>query len=173
MRRTLVGLAAASLALTAVPALAADDAAEPALLPACADVPDGQRLTLAGVKTSASAATVPDPSLAAVPLPKVQPDATRTFVLDLAGQPVGSTASVGGVLTWGQFVNDYDLRVGSGDSSAVSQDVNPETMQAREETALGGVTHCATLTVTVRNYLAAPDTLALALTPTVEEPFAE
>lgn len=167
MRRTLVGLAAATLAVTAVPALAAD---EPALLAPCADVADKDRLTLAGLEESVTAALVPDPSLAAAPLPKAQPDAKRTVVLDLAGQAVGSTASVGGVLTWGQSVNDYDLRLASGDSSAVSQEVNPETMAAREETALGGVEHCATVVVTVRNYLAAPDSLALALTAAVEEP---
>lgn len=171
MRRTLVGLAAATLALTAVPALAADEPA-PVLAP-CAGVADKDRLTLAGLEEAAAAALVPDPAPSSAALPKAQPNATRTLVLDLAGQPVGTTASVSGVLTWGQFVNDYDLRLGSGDSSAVSQEVNPTTMQAREETALGGVEHCAQVVVTVRNYLAAPDTLSLELTPAVEEPFEE
>lgn len=166
MRRTLLGLAAATVALTAVPALAAH---EPAVLAPCPEVAGAERLTLAGLEQAVTAAVVPDPSLAAAPLPKVQPDAKRTVVLDLAGQPLGTTASIGGVLTWGQFVNDYDLRLAAGDNSAVSQDVNPETMQAREATTLGTVEHCSTVVVTVRNYLAAPDSLKLALKPTVDE----
>lgn len=171
MRRTLLGLAAATVALTAVPALAADEpvAGEPAVLAPCEGVAAADRLTLAGLEQPVAAAVVPDPSLAAAPLPKVQPDTKRTVVLDLAGEPVGTTASIAGVLTWGQFVNDYDLRLAVGDDAAVSQDVNPQTMQAREATSLGTVAHCSAVVVTVRNYLAAPDSLKLSLKPAVDE----
>ncbi|MCW2607340.1 MAG: hypothetical protein JWO60_2033 [Frankiales bacterium] len=73
----------------------------------------------------------------------------------------------------GPFVNDFDLRVVSGESSAASQAVNPQEREAREQTALGGVGHCAKVVASVQNYLAGPDSLVLALTPTVEEPLEE
>ncbi len=169
MRRSLLGLAAVSLALTALPALAETSP----VLGACADVPGATTVTLAGLTTPVTASATPSPSLAAAPLPATSADTARTFQLDLSGEPVGTTATVTGVLTWGQFVNDFDLRMVTNDASGASQEVNPETMQAREETAVGAVGHCAKITISVRNYLAGPDTLSLALSGQVDEPYEE
>lgn len=171
MRRTLLGLAAATLVLSAVPALAGD---EPAALAACEGVLAADRLTLTGTKGAMPAPLTPSPTLSAAgTLPRTTPDTTRTVVLDLAGQPVGTTATVGAVLTWGQYVNDFDLFLASGEDRAASQKVNPTEMEASEEAGLGGVGHCEKVTVRVHNYAAGPESLALALAPVVEEPLAE
>ena len=137
MRRILGGLAAALLALTAVPALAADG---PALLAPCAGV---------------AAADRPDRPQAwrrAVDTPQLPGDETeRTVVLDLAGQPAGTTATVDAAITWGVPANDYDLDTTGGGTSS---NFNITDSVPTERAAGTGIGHCDSFTVTVSNFAA-------------------
>ena len=157
MRRTLGGVAAALLALTAVPALAADG---PALLAPCAGVAAADRLTTAGLETG-------------VDTPQLPGDETeRTVVLDLAGQPAGTTATVDAAITWGIAANDYDLDTTGGGTSA---NFNITDTVPTEQAAGSGIGHCDSFTVAVTNF-AAPvvvDTIDATLGVTLEEPVEE
>lgn len=159
MRRVLGGVAAALLALTAVPALAADEPAgaeAPAVLAACEGVADGDRLDLEGLEEALATPLLPGDVT------------TRTYVLDLAGQPVGTSGAVTGVLTWGLPANDYDLDVNEGSGANFNFS---ET--APSETAGTLVEHCGSVVVGALNF-AAPvvvDSLEIALTVQPFEPF--
>jgi hypothetical protein len=84
----------------------------------------------------------------------------RSFVVDLAGLPVGTTAGVDTVMSWAVPTNDFDLDVG-GESSVGLQPVDP----AEESATVVGKRHCTVVTVTATNFAAAVvvDTLALDL----------
>ncbi len=75
---------------------------------------------------------------------------TKTFVLDLAGRAVGTTATVGVDLQWGD-PSDYDLTV-NGSSSA---SFNP-TDGDGEFVSLAKVRHCQSITVDVLNFAGNP-----------------
>jgi hypothetical protein len=166
------GLAATALALSTVPALAegeevvvedagvvVEEPVEPELLAACTNSPDLPRITVEG-----HSGTV------ATPAPPFGEE-SASYVLDLAGQPVGTTANVNVALSWTIPVNDFDLDAASSGSAGESINVQPVD-PALEEVFLSGVKHCGVVTATAVNFLAAVvvDTLTLDLTTFVKAP---
>ena len=149
MRRVLLGVASAALVLTALPATAdghEPPPTEPELNAACTARPGTQVLTPEGFE-----GTIPTPN------PPLEETAT-SFVLDLAGLPVGTTASADVLMTWGIPTNDFDLNVNGEDSQNI-QPIDP----AEENILATGLRHCSAVDVTALNFLApvVVDTLAL------------
>lgn len=150
MRRVLGGVAAAVLALTAAPALA-EEVVEPEPTPVLAPCPPRAGSTVLTADGFDGTVETPLPPFGTT---------ERLFVVDLAGLPVGTTASADVVMSWGVPVNDFDLDV-DGESSAGLQPVDP----AQESASVAGKRHCTTLRVTATNFAAAVvvDTLDLAI----------
>jgi hypothetical protein len=117
VRRILGGVAAAVLALTAVPALAegTDVAVEPEVLAACTLPVGATALTPNGFT-----GTVTTPSFI---VGNERED--KVFVLDLAGLPVGTTGSVDATMTWDVAANDYDLEIVAGRTGGISENAQP------------------------------------------------
>jgi hypothetical protein len=92
---------------------------------------------------------------------------SRTFVLDLAGQPIGTRGSVDVTLTWGIVLNDFDLDV-DGESS---QNIQPLD-DAVEEVTTPLKNHCGRITASAINFsgLVVVDSLELALQPRLRKP---
>lgn len=160
MRRFLGLSAAALLAATALPALAGDTD----VLPGC-DVPAGvQRLAV-------GAATSPIGTPSAVTGPT-----SKQFLLDLGGQPVGTTANLDTTAKWGYFVNDYDLTVDGPTGSGEGVTFNPTTQQASDSAFVGAIPNCSVVTVTMIDAEVAPvviDTISLDLVLSAQEPYVE
>lgn len=163
MRRVLGGVAAAVLALTAVPALAADEPVptEPELLAPCALPAGATALTAEGFE-----GTVATPSAFVG-----NEREALVFVLDLAGSPVGTTAAVAGSMTWLVPANDYDLELQAGRASSTSENYQPVD-PAEESVSAAGVAHCTKVTLTAVDFLApvVADTLELGVVVTPKVP---
>lgn len=143
MRRILGGVAATVLALTAVPALAAEAEPEtPELLTECAVADGVERLTVDGFQ-----GTVGTPSF-------LVGNETESvdFVLDLAGLPVGTTGSIDATMTWGVVANDYDLEVLAGRFGGISENYQPFD-DAVENVFAAGLPHCQNLTASAVDFL--------------------
>ncbi|HVM27569.1 MAG TPA: hypothetical protein VM433_07845 [Mycobacteriales bacterium] len=155
MRRVLGGVAAAALVLSAAPALANGDVVdEPVLLEACEVQAGAERLTADG-----ATGTIETPSFL------VGDERTvRTFVLDLAGNPVGTTASIDTTMTWLVPANDYDLEVVAGRTGGTSENYQPFDA-AEENVFVAGVGHCQKVEVNAIDFLSpvVVDSLDLAL----------
>ena len=163
MRRVLGGVAAAVLALTAVPALAAEEEvpAEPELLAPCTLPAGATALTADGFE-----GTITTPSFVVG-----NERESRVFVLDLAGSPVGTTAGIASTLTWLVPANDYDLELQAGRASSTSENYQPFD-PAEESVFATGVAHCTKVTLTAVDFLApaAVDTLDLGVVVTPKLP---
>lgn len=163
MRRVLGGVAAAVLTLTAVPALAADEVpAEPQLLEACTTVPAGATV----LTPEGFTGTVATPSALVG-----NERESLVLVLDLAGSPVGTTASLATTMTWQVPANDYDLEVLAGKGSGSSEGYQPFD-PAEESVFSSALPHCQRVTVTAVDFLApvVADTLDLGVVVTTRVP---
>jgi hypothetical protein len=154
LRAVLAGSATAVLALTVVPALA-EEPVEPELLQPC-DVAEGSDvLTVDGFT-----GTIETPSFLVG-----DERITRTFVLDLAGNPVGTTGTVDTTMTWAVPANDYDLEVYAGKASGLSESFQPID-PAEEHVRVTKVAHCGRVEVSAIDFTApvVVDTLDLSMT---------
>jgi plastocyanin len=78
---------------------------------------------------------------------------TATWVVDLAGEPVGSYAWVGADLVWDLRVEDFDLAL-SAPGYEMSSTASQPDAEPVEHADLGPVGHCTRVEVTIGNTLA-------------------
>lgn len=127
---------AAVLTLVAVLAVAAPAQAQevPTVLQPCTNTAGAEVVTLEGLVTG-----IATPTNAPLWLEGTQ----KTFVLDLAGNPVeDSSAIVDITMTWDIPVEDYDLNMLDHTGTEVDHSENINPVDATDENVSGTVAHC-------------------------------
>jgi hypothetical protein len=146
------------LALFALAApLAADEHEVPdeELLEPCANVPAGvERVTLDGLTTGIDNPAVPLWGVTLIAVDDVA--TTRTFILDLAGNPVTrNQALVEVTMTWDIPVEDYDLDLLDEFGAEMDHSENVQPLDPAAESVAGTVRHCRRFTAAALNWTAA------------------